>query len=67
MRLLFFWLVFAGSQAGDPAAGPPSIVLIVSDDQRPDTVHALGNAAIESPNLDRLAARGTAFTQAYAG
>lgn len=45
----------------------PNILFIVSDDQRPDTIHALGNAVIETPNLDRLVARGTAFTRAYAG
>jgi arylsulfatase A-like enzyme len=45
----------------------PNILFIVSDDQRPDTIHALGNAVIETPNLDRLVARGTSFTRAYAG
>ena len=45
----------------------PNILFIVSDDQRPDTIHALGNAVIETPNLDRLTARGTSFTRAYAG
>ncbi|MBL9130425.1 MAG: sulfatase-like hydrolase/transferase [Verrucomicrobiaceae bacterium] len=45
----------------------PNVLFIVSDDQRPDTIHALGNAVIETPNLDRLVARGTAFTRAYAG
>ena len=44
-----------------------NIVLIVSDDQRPDTIHALGNQAIRTPNLDRLALRGTTFDRAYAG
>jgi arylsulfatase A-like enzyme len=49
-------------------AGPkPNILFIVSDDQRPDTIYALGNAVIETPNLDRLVARGTAFMRAYAG
>ncbi|OYV00194.1 MAG: hypothetical protein CFE26_24360, partial [Verrucomicrobiales bacterium VVV1] len=48
-------------------ARPPNILLIVSDDQRPDTIHALGNALIETPNLDRLVARGTSFMRAYAG
>jgi arylsulfatase A-like enzyme len=62
MRLLFLILIFAG---GLEAA--PNILLIVADDQRPDTVHALGNAVIETPNLDRLVARGTSFTRAYAG
>lgn len=40
---------------------------MVSDDQRPDTIHALGNHVIETTHLDRLAARGTAFSRAYAG
>lgn len=45
----------------------PNILFIVSDDQRPDTIRALGNAEIETPTLDRLVARGTSFTRAYAG
>lgn len=45
----------------------PNILLVVSDDQRPDTIHALGNAVVETPALDRLAAQGTSFTRAYAG
>lgn len=45
----------------------PNILLVVSDDQRPDTIGSLGNRHIETPHLDRLVARGTAFTRAYAG
>jgi len=45
----------------------PNILLVVSDDQRPDTIHALGNTIIETPTLDRLAASGTSFTRAYSG
>lgn len=45
----------------------PNVLLIVSDDQRPDTIRALGNPAIETPHLDRLVARGTSFSRAYAG
>lgn len=45
----------------------PNILLVVSDDQRPDTLHALGNTVIETPNLDRLVAAGTSFSRAYAG
>lgn len=48
-------------------AAPPNIVLIVSDDQRPDTIHALGNKTISTPHLDRLVQRGTVFTRAIAG
>lgn len=40
---------------------PPNILLIVADDQRPDTIHALGNTYIDTPNLDRLVAAGSSF------
>jgi arylsulfatase A-like enzyme len=36
----------------------------VSDDQRPDTIAALGNDAIDTPRLDQLVRSGTAFTRA---
>lgn len=42
----------------------PNIVFLFSDDQRFDTIRALGNPDIQTPNLDRLCARGVAFTQA---
>ena len=42
-----------------------SILLIVFDNQRPDTIAALGNRFIRTPNLDRLVRRGTAFKNAY--
>lgn len=43
----------------------PNVLLIITDDQRFDTLHALGNEAIRTPNLDRLVRRGTAFLQAH--
>ena len=42
----------------------PNILLIVTDDQRPDTIASLGNDLIETPNFDRLVERGTTFEQA---
>lgn len=48
------------------AARQPNILFIVTDDQRPDTIHALGNEIIRTPNLDKLAARGSVFTRAIA-
>ena len=44
----------------------PNVLLIVSDDQRPDTIHALGNAVIDTPHLDSLVREGTTFTRAIA-
>jgi arylsulfatase A-like enzyme len=49
-----------------PAADSrPNILFLFTDDQRFDTIHALGNAAIQTPNLDRLARDGFVFTNAY--
>jgi len=42
----------------------PNIVFLLADDQRPDTIGALGNRQIQTPNLDRLVREGTAFTRA---
>ena len=43
----------------------PNILICFADDQRFDTIRALGNDAISTPNLDRLVERGTTFTQAH--
>jgi arylsulfatase A-like enzyme len=45
--------------------GRPNIVFLFADDQRFDTIHALGNEEIHTPHLDRLVARGTSFTHAH--
>ena len=46
--------------------GPPvNVLFIVSDDQRADTIAALGNPAIKTPHLDTLAKEGFAFRNAY--
>jgi arylsulfatase A-like enzyme len=50
-------------EAGAPAR-KPNILFVLSDDQRHNTIHELGCAEIVTPNLDQLAQRGTAFTQA---
>ncbi|MHA1697443.1 MAG: sulfatase-like hydrolase/transferase [Promethearchaeota archaeon] len=46
-------------------ASKPNIVLIFTDDQRFDTIHALGNQTIHTPNIDRLVERGFTFTHAH--
>src|SRR5262245_25221529 len=43
----------------------PNILLILADDQRWDTIAALGNPQIKTPHLDGLVARGFHFTNAY--
>ena len=43
----------------------PNILLLFADDQRADTIAALGNPHIQTPNLDRLVRAGMAFDRAY--
>lgn len=42
----------------------PNFVILFTDDQRFSTIRALGNNDVHTPNLDRLAKRGVAFTHA---
>jgi arylsulfatase A-like enzyme len=49
------------SDAGDR----PNVVFVVTDQQRFDTIAALGHAHVDTPNLDRLVAEGTTFTHTY--
>ena len=68
--LIISVLVVASLGPGGPEAlgrGPsrPNIVLLFADDQRADTIAAWGNPHIRTPNLDRLARRGTSFRGNY--
>lgn len=42
-----------------------NILWVCTDQQRFDTIGALGNPHVSTPNIDRLVATGTAFTHAY--
>lgn len=55
----------AASFAAPGSAAKPNIVFIFADDQCHDTIRALGNEEIITPNLDWLVARGTTFSNAY--
>lgn len=55
------WLALFGSLLRTEGAGP-NVLFFYSDDQRADTVAALGNSQIYTPNLDRLARAGVSFT-----
>ena len=45
--------------------GRPNVLFLFTDDQRADTIGALGNPLIQTPNLDRLAENGFVFRNAY--
>ena len=47
------------------ASDRPNILWYCTDQQRFDTIAALGNSHIRTPSLDRLIGNGTAFRQTY--
>ncbi len=45
---------------------PPNVIFIMTDDQRWDAMSCAGNKILKTPNMDRLAAGGVRFTEAFA-
>ena len=43
----------------------PNIVLIMTDQQRADTIAELGHPWMQTPNLDRLVKQGMSFTNCF--
>ncbi len=43
----------------------PNILILFTDMQRADTIHALGNNIIKTPHMDRIVTEGTAFTNCF--
>jgi arylsulfatase A-like enzyme len=63
ISLLVLLALASGSRL--TAADKPNVIFVLADDQRFDTIAALGNGEIKTPNLDKLVARGFTFTNAY--
>lgn len=63
--LLLLILGACSGESDTTTAQRPNVLILFTDDQRYNTVHALGNEEIQTPNLDRLAQRGVAFTRAH--
>ena len=57
-------LLLAGASLAE-GPRPPSVLVLLSDDQRADTVAALGNPHLRTPAVDALVARGTVCDRAY--
>jgi len=65
---ILLWAAWcAGTLCASPAAAVerPNVIVLLSDDQRFDTIHALGNPQIRTPNLDRLVQSGFVFSRTY--
>ncbi len=58
-------LLFASLSVQAQAAEKPNFLLIVTDDQAPETLGCYGNEVCRTPNLDRLAEEGMVFHDAH--
>jgi arylsulfatase A-like enzyme len=58
-------LVAASSTAAVTEPQRPNLLFILADDLRWDVVGFMGNRVVQTPNLDRLAKRGTVFKNAF--
>lgn len=47
------------------AAAKPNVLFLFADDMRADSIAALGNPVVKTPNLDSIATRGFAFRNAF--
>ena len=63
--LLFF--VLWGCKTGENEVEKPNIIFIMADDLGYGHLGCYGQKLIQTPNIDRLAAEGMRFTQAYSG
>ena len=55
-----------GAAQSEISAKPrPNVLLIITDDQRWDTMSCMGNAILKTPALDRLAAGGVLFRNSF--
>jgi arylsulfatase A-like enzyme len=63
VRVLFAFLL---APLAALAADKPNVIFILADDLGAHDLGCFGSTFYETPNIDRLAKRGTRFTQAYA-
>ena len=55
------------AMAGEPATDKPNVLFIIVDDMGWADLGCYGGKQIHTPNIDKMAAEGIRFTQAYSG
>ena len=58
-------LVLFSACGQSPVDERPSLVLVLADDQRFDTLSCAGGVHVQTPSLDQIAAQGAFFERAY--
>ncbi len=58
-------MLILGLACGIVTAAPPNVVLIITDDQRWDTLSYAGSPYLKTPNIDRLANEGARFKNMF--
>ena len=66
IRLILFFFACLPILASAQAARKPNVIVIYTDDQGTVDLGCYGSKDLDTPNLDKLAARGVRFTQMYA-
>ena len=63
--LFLGWLFLCTCGAAKPDSTRYNVLFLISDDLTYTALSCYGNKVCQTPNIDRLAARGTRFTRAY--
>jgi hypothetical protein len=58
-----FWS--AAPTLAAPISSPPNFIVFLTDDQPQLGMGCMGNAAVQTPNMDHLASEGMLFTRAF--
>ena len=64
--ILSFMLPVMQSQAVELSTVRPNVIILLTDDQGTLDANCYGSADLKTPNMDKIAASGIRFTQAYA-
>jgi arylsulfatase A-like enzyme len=64
-RRAFLQSVAAAAAFPQAGADRPNIILLVTDDQRWDSLGCMGNPIVKTPHIDRLSANGVTFTNNF--
>ncbi|MDA2929718.1 sulfatase [Acidobacteria bacterium AH-259-O06] len=63
--LTFHWALFLVGRSEAARPNRPNIILLLTDDQRWDTLPCYGNSIVQTPSIDKLASQGIVFNNMF--